>query len=80
MPIRNFRDEGTSEIARELRSKSARRKLPEALHAIAFRKLVFLDNASSLQDLANWQSLRLEKLKGSRQKQYSIRINNKFRI
>ena len=51
------------------RSKAARRRLPQSLHEIAYRKLVFLDNARSLVDLRNWQSLRLEKLKGDRKDQ-----------
>src|ERR1700682_654758 len=80
MAIRSFKDPGTNDIAQEVRSKLARRKLPDSLHGIAYRKLVFLDNASSLQDLANWKSLHLEKLKGDRKEQYSIRINDRYRI
>jgi len=33
-----------------------------------------------LVDLRNWQSLRLEKLKGDRKDQHSIRINDQYRI
>lgn len=73
MPIRNFKDAGTSEIARELGSKSARKILPESLHKSAYQKLIFLDNAASLSDLTNWKGLRFEKLKGQKPPQYSIR-------
>jgi proteic killer suppression protein len=80
MPIGSFKDQGTSDIAHEVRSKNARRKPPEALHDTAYRKLVFLDSAHSLRDLANWKSLRLEKLRGNRKDQYSIRINDQYRV
>ena len=80
MAIRSFRDDGTHDIANDVSSKAARRRLPPTLHDIAYRKLVFLDNARSLVDLTNWQSLRLEKLRGDRRDQYSIRINNRYRI
>ena len=73
-------DAGTGDIAHEIRSKAARATLPESLHDSAYRKLVFLDNSASLQDLANWKGLRLEKLKGSREDQHSIRINKQYRI
>ena len=46
----------------------------------AREKLVLLDAAHALDDLAAWPSLRLEKLRGDRQGQYSIRINDRFRI
>jgi proteic killer suppression protein len=80
MAIRSFADPGTADIAHEVGSKSSRRKLPPSLHDAAYRKMVFLDNAQSLRDLANWQSLRLEKLKGDRKDRYSIRINDQYRI
>jgi len=80
MPIGSYKDQGTSDIAHEVRSKNARRKLPDALHDVAYHKMVFLDNAHSLHDLANWKSLHLEKLKGNRKDQYSIRINDRYRI
>jgi proteic killer suppression protein len=80
MPIRSFKDEGTHDIAHDIRSKPARKKLPEILHESAYRKLVYLDNAQAINDFLNWKSLRLEKLKGDRKDQYSIRINDQYRI
>jgi proteic killer suppression protein len=44
------------------------------------RKLSILDAASSLQDLAAVQSLRLEKLVGKREGTWSIRVNKQWRI
>ena len=80
MAIRSFKDKATADIANELRSKISLKKLPQDLHTIAYKKLVFLDNACSLDDLINWRSLKLEKLKGDRKDFFSIRINNQYRI
>ncbi len=80
MPVGSFKDQGTSDIAHEVHSKFARKKLPTSLHDAAYRKMVFLDSAHSLQDLANWKGLHFEKLKGDRKGQYSIRINDRYRI
>jgi proteic killer suppression protein len=46
----------------------------------ALRKLVILDSAETLFDLLIPPSNRLEKLSGDRQGQYSIRINEQWRI
>jgi len=80
MAIRSFADQATADIAQEVGSKVARRKLPPILHDVAYRKLVFLDSVHSLQDLANWKGLHLERLKGNRKDQYCVRINNQYRI
>jgi len=80
MAIRSFADQGTSDIAHQIGSKLARRTLAPTLHERAYRKLVFIDNAQTLQDLANWKGLSLEKLKGDRKGQYSVRINDQYRI
>lgn len=80
MAIRSFRDPGTADIATGVNTKAARRTLPSTLHRTAFEKLVLLDAATRLEDLAVWPSLRLEKLKGDRRAQHSIRINDRYRI
>ena len=46
----------------------------------ARRELIMLDSASTLDDLRTPPSNRLEKLKGGRKDQHSIRINNQWRI
>lgn len=46
----------------------------------AIEKLTILDSAISLDDLKSPPGNRLEKLKGKRKNQYSIRINNQYRI
>jgi proteic killer suppression protein len=47
---------------------------------MAYRKFMLLDAAESINDLRVPPGNRLEKLKGSRQGQYSIRINDRWRI
>lgn len=58
----------------------AARKLPKALHDIAARKLDMLDATTTIADLRSPPGNRLEKLVGDRAGQYSIRINDQFRI
>ncbi len=80
MAIQSFGNAGTADIAAQRTTKTARRVLPTPLHRLALEKLVFLDAATSLKDLMVWPSLRLEKLKGGRRGQHSIRINDQYRI
>jgi proteic killer suppression protein len=55
-------------------------RIPAELKRMALRKLVILDSAEVLIDLRIPPSNRLEKLSGQRQGQYSIRINDQWRI
>lgn len=48
--------------------------------AQAYKRLELLENAESLNDIANIRSNRFEKLGGNRQDQFSIRINSQWRI
>jgi proteic killer suppression protein len=56
------------------------RKLPLAIQKTARRKLLYLDDADSLRDLMVPHGNRLEELRGDRAGQYSIRINDQWRI
>ena len=56
------------------------RKLPKDIQRTARRKLIYLDDAEDLQDLLAPPGNRLEKLKGDRAGQHSIRINDQFRV
>jgi proteic killer suppression protein len=56
------------------------RKLPLAIQKTARRKLLYLDEADSLRDLMAPPGNRLEELRGDRAGQYSIRINDQWRI
>ena len=55
-------------------------KLPKDIQRTARRKLLYLDGAVDLQDLLAPPGNRLEKLKGDRAGQHSIRINDQWRI
>ncbi len=56
------------------------RKIPANIQRVALRKLMMLDAAISLEDLKIPPGNRLEQLKGDRERQYSIRINDQFRV
>lgn len=56
------------------------KKLPRGIQDKALRKLRQLDAAQILDDLKNPPGNRLEKLSGNRKGQYSIRVNEKWRI
>ena len=56
------------------------RKFPKNLQLIAYRKLIIIDSADRLDDLLIPPGNHLEKLSGKREGQYSIRINNQWRI
>jgi len=55
-------------------------KLPVDIQRTARRKLLYLDESENLQDIRAVPGNRLEKLKGERAGQYSIRINDQWRI
>lgn len=55
-------------------------KLPQAIQKAALRKLELLGYATALEDLSVPPSNRLELLKGDRCGQYSIRINDQWRV
>ncbi len=74
--IRSFRDKQTEHIFRRQRVKGFSRDVQSA----ALRKLVILDAAESCDDLRILPGNRLEKLKGDRKGQYSIRVNDQWRI
>jgi len=56
------------------------RKLPTSIQRLSFRKLRMLNRSSTLEDLRVPPGNRLESLSGSRRGQYSIRINDQWRI
>ena len=56
------------------------KKLPTDIQRSARRRLLYLNNIDNLQDLHVVPGYRLEKLKGDRSGQYSIRINDQWRI
>ena len=74
--IKSIRDSETEKVFRRERS----RRLPQDIQQTAYRKLRYLNNVKTLEDLRIPQSNRLEKLRGGRAGQYSIRINDQWRI
>ncbi|NBD32683.1 MAG: type II toxin-antitoxin system RelE/ParE family toxin [Cyanobacteria bacterium] len=74
--IRNFKDKETEKIFQRQRSP----KLPSEIQQVALRKLRMLNRAETLQDLRVPPANRLERLSGDREGQYSIRVNNQWRI
>jgi proteic killer suppression protein len=74
--IRSFQDKEAEKTFKRQRSS----KLPETLQRSALRKLRMLNRAASLDDLRVPPANRLEKLKGDRTGQHSIRINDQWRI
>lgn len=74
--IRSFGDKETEKVFR----REGSRKLSSALQRQALRKLVILDGAETLQDLRIPPGNRLERLRGDREGQHSIRINDQWRI
>lgn len=56
------------------------RRLPRDIQRVALRKLYVIHRSQSLNDLRVPPANRLEKLKGSRAGQHSIRINDQWRV
>ncbi|MFC1627874.1 type II toxin-antitoxin system RelE/ParE family toxin [Gemmatimonadota bacterium] len=74
--VRSFKDRETEKVY----SRQVSRKLPKDIQAAALRKLRMLNNSRGIQDLSESPGNRLKKLKGDRAGQYSIRINDQWRI
>lgn len=73
--IRSFRDPHTEALFQD-------RDVPRfrAIERVARRKLLYLHRARRLEDLRVPPGNRLEALKGNRRGQYSIRLNDQWRI
>lgn len=78
--IISFSDQATSDIFNGIESKQARKRLPMELWKSASRKLDQLDSIVAIDELKVPPGNRLEKLRGSREDQMSIRINDQYRI
>ena len=76
MAIIGFADKETEKVF----NRQFSRRLPPDVQRVALRKLIYLNNARTLMDLHVPPSNRLEALLGDRAGQYSIRINDKYRI
>jgi proteic killer suppression protein len=73
--IRSFADKETERIAQRFHSRRF-----AAIERIALRKLRQIENVSRIEELAEPPGNRLEKLHGNHEGQWSIRINDQWRI
>ena len=78
--IVSFKNQATEDIFDNKDSKAARKLCPQNLWSTARRKLDQLNAVTSLEELTIPPGNRLETLKGDRQGQHSIRINQQYRI
>jgi proteic killer suppression protein len=78
--IQNFKTKGAEDIFNGINSREARRTCPETVWRVAARKLDQLDSIEALDELRIPPDNRLEELSEDRRGQYSIRINDQYRI
>lgn len=74
--IKTFRDRDTERLFR----REPVKRLGPDVQRVALRKLRMLDAATALEDLRVPPANRLEKLKGDRAGQFSIRVNQQWRV
>jgi proteic killer suppression protein len=74
--IRSFRGKDTAELFR----REPVRRWSAAIQTLGLRKLRVLDAAVALEDLRSPPGNRLERLKGDRVGQWSLRINDQWRL
>jgi proteic killer suppression protein len=78
--VASFKDGATEDLFNGVNSKRARKACPRSLWTVASRKLDQLDSVQSLDELKVPPGNHLEPLRGDRRGQYSIRINEQYRI
>jgi proteic killer suppression protein len=78
--IKSFKNSATEDIFNGKDSKQARKICPRNLWGVVVRKLEQLDSVISLDELKIPPGNNFEALKGNRTGEYSIRINQKYRI
>ncbi len=74
--IKSFGEKETEKLFRGRKSKA----VPEQLREKALSKLLVLNAAAGVEDLRVPPGNRLEKLRGGREGQWSIRINQQYRV
>ena len=78
--IKSFASAGTEDIFNGRNTKDARKTCPRDLWRVAARKLEQLDSVGLLEELRIPPGNRLETLSRDRKGQYSIRINEQYRV
>jgi toxin HigB-1 len=78
--IESFKNTATEDIFNGVNSKAARKLCPETIWRVTVRKLDQIDSVIAVEELSVPPGNRLEKLSGDRENQYSIRINEQYRV
>lgn len=78
--IASFADRGTEDVFDGEDSRAARATCPTSLWPVARRKLTQINRVRELRDLAVPPGNHLERLRGKREGQHSIRINQQYRV
>lgn len=78
--IVTFKNQATEDIYNGVASKLARKVCPQSIWRVAVRKLDQLDSVIALEELRIPPGNRLEVLSGDRKGEFSIRINEQYRI
>ena len=78
--IRSFKNRGTEAVFDGADTPTARRVCPRRIWGVARRKLDQINRVGDVNELAVPPGNRLERLRGERRGQYSIRINEQYRI
>lgn len=78
--IRSFKSVGSEDIFDGVASQAARKCCPQSIWPIVRRKLDQINRVREITELKVPPGNRLERLKGDREYQYSIRINQQYRI
>ncbi len=69
-----------SKEAQKIFNREVSKKLPFDIQKVAYRKLLMIEAALTIEDLKIPPANRLEKLSGNREGQYSTRVNKQYRI
>ena len=78
--IKSFLNSGTEDVYNGKNTKNSRKLFPSSLLNVAVRKLDQLDSVTILIDLNVPPGNRLLALTGNRKGQFSLRINEQYRI
>jgi proteic killer suppression protein len=78
--IRSFADDATEDLFNGIGSRRARQACPQELWPVVRRKLTQINRVRDLAALRIPPGNRLERLRGDRAGQHSIRINDQYRI
>lgn len=78
--IRSFADQATEDLFNGKPTGRARRACPQSLWPVARRKLTQLNRVQTLRELSVPPGNRLERLRGDRAGEHSIRINEQYRV